>query len=65
MHYSKEQRDKQSKIISQATKSSVTQAEVLLIHDSIACMVNQLQILNVLITVHILVVAVLKISYRK
>ncbi len=65
MHYSKRQRDNQSKFISQATKSSVTQAEVLLIHDSIACMVNQLQILNVLITVHILTVALIKILHRK
>ena len=65
MHYSKEQRSRQAKLMERATKSNVTQAEILLLHDSVACAVNQLQIISALLFVWILIETFFKILHRK
>lgn len=65
MHYSKEKRSHQAKLMEQATKSSVTQAEILLLHDSVSCAVNQLQIINTLLFSWILIETFFKILHRK
>lgn len=65
MHYSKEQRINQAKLIERATKSNVTQAEILLLHDSVACAVNQLQIISSLLFVWVLIETLFKILHRK